>query len=103
MLEGLHDAYDLCTPKGEELLHEAITWNQVQMADRHEVTREVLALRLYVEAFDAFDLAKGGIKDTHRIFGVPVGFQGSLNQCLAEIRAERKMMGVPKRSFPKRS
>lgn len=29
MLEGLHDAYDLCTQKGEEYLHVAITRNQI--------------------------------------------------------------------------
>ena len=65
MVEGLYQAYDLCTPQGEELMHEAAEKSGSPMASVHDVPREVYALRLRVEDFDSFDLASNLLHVLH--------------------------------------
>lgn len=57
LVEGLYQAYDLCTPQGEELMHEAAEKSGSALASVHDVPREIYALRLRIEDFDSFDLA----------------------------------------------
>lgn len=57
MVEGLYQAYDLCTPQGDELMHEAAEKNRSSLAAVHDEPREIYALRLRVEDCITFELA----------------------------------------------
>lgn len=57
MVEALYQAYDLSTKQGHELMGEAIDQNQLTLPGLHDVSREVLALRLHIEDPITFTLA----------------------------------------------
>jgi hypothetical protein len=65
MVEGLYQAYDLCTPQGDELMHEAAETNRSPLAAVHDVPREIFALRLRTEDQVSFELASNLLTVLH--------------------------------------
>lgn len=57
MVAGLYHAYDLSTKQGHELMADAIEQSACDLPGLHDLPREVLALRLQIEAPATFELA----------------------------------------------
>ena len=57
MLEGIYRAYDLSTKQGHEILFDALEQSGVQIPGVHSLHVEVLALRVYSEFPQVFEMA----------------------------------------------
>ncbi len=86
MVEALYQAYDLSTKQGHELMGEAIDQNQLTLPGLHDVSREVLALRLHIENPVTFTLA------TNLLFASQVdkfvSYKGKEPRAVADVAAD---------------